>query len=316
MSPRHSHRLRLTFPSLPPLQIPFLAPQHLILIRHGESEYNRAIEQGSGFKDPMIFDPPLTRKGREQVRHALRPGTFPLAPSKPPFSLPHLSLPPRSPPAPHAHPLFQARGLREKLRAELSMFGDALWVVSPLRRAIETFMLACPSLSDLHGAAPGSNAAGEQATSQLSAQLSKLNVRARACVPVARKDPKGVRSPVAIACHACSSMRACMHPSSLSLPLPCNSMQLPMQVEVVPTISEFLITAGDVGSNPQHLAREFPSLSKQIEKLPEKWWFQEPKKPNCAEQKVINSREPKAHQLVREGAGEGAQRMQQERGDA
>lgn len=184
--------------------LPKIEQRHLILIRHGESEYNRAMEQGSSFKDPMIFDPPLTRKGREQ-----------------------------------------ARGLRDKLKAELSMFGDALWVVSPLRRAIETFMLACPSLSDLHGAATGSNAAGEQATSQLSAQLSKLNV------------------------------------------------------EVVPTISEFLITAGDVGSNPQQLAREFPCLSKQIEKLPEKWWFQEPKKPNCAEQKVINSREPKAHQLKR-----------------
>lgn len=44
------------------------AVQHLVIIRHGESEFNRAVDQQPGFRDPMIFDPHLTALGREQVR--------------------------------------------------------------------------------------------------------------------------------------------------------------------------------------------------------------------------------------------------------
>ena len=41
----------------------------MILIRQGESEYNRAMVEGKDFKDPMIFDPALTAKGFVQVRN-------------------------------------------------------------------------------------------------------------------------------------------------------------------------------------------------------------------------------------------------------
>lgn len=41
--------------------------QYLIVIRHGESEYNKAIVESKSYADPMIFDPRLTQKGLQQV---------------------------------------------------------------------------------------------------------------------------------------------------------------------------------------------------------------------------------------------------------
>ena len=37
-----------------------------------------------------------------------------------------------------------------------------------------------------------------------------------------------------------------------------------VQVEVMPLISEFLVTAGDVGSSATDLAKEFPMVSKSV----------------------------------------------------
>jgi hypothetical protein len=42
--------------------------QLLLVVRHGESEYNQAVERSSGFADPSIFDPRLTARGIKQVR--------------------------------------------------------------------------------------------------------------------------------------------------------------------------------------------------------------------------------------------------------
>ncbi len=40
----------------------------VLLIRHGESEYNAACKKGTGFGDPSdIFDAPLTANGIKQV---------------------------------------------------------------------------------------------------------------------------------------------------------------------------------------------------------------------------------------------------------
>ena len=73
------------------------------ILRHGESEFNAATAAaGSGFADPLIFDAPLTARGRVQATRARA-------------TLAALRLPP-----------------------------DALWVVSPLTRALETWALACP----------------------------------------------------------------------------------------------------------------------------------------------------------------------------
>lgn len=40
----------------------------LIVVRHGESEYNRAVTESKLYADPMIFDPRLTERGLRQVR--------------------------------------------------------------------------------------------------------------------------------------------------------------------------------------------------------------------------------------------------------
>lgn len=74
----------------------------LHIIRHAESEYNAATNTGLDFKDPQIFNPKLTSKGRRQ-----------------------------------------ATELRSKLAA-LGKLDGALWVSSPLTRAIETLLLSCP----------------------------------------------------------------------------------------------------------------------------------------------------------------------------
>lgn len=39
-------------------------------MRHGESEYNAAVNLTRDFRDPQIFDPQLTAKGRAQARPA------------------------------------------------------------------------------------------------------------------------------------------------------------------------------------------------------------------------------------------------------
>ena len=82
----------------------------LLLIRHGESEYNLASKRlAGGVDDPLIFDPDLTQAGRHQCR-----------------------------------------SLREVLQRDPELRGqDVCWVVSPLARAIQTFLIACPGLEAL-----------------------------------------------------------------------------------------------------------------------------------------------------------------------
>ena len=47
-----------------------LCAQTLYIVRHGESEYNAAVNLTRDFRDPQIFDPQLTAKGRAQARPA------------------------------------------------------------------------------------------------------------------------------------------------------------------------------------------------------------------------------------------------------
>lgn len=42
-------------------------PQHLVLVRHGESEYNRADAESRSTRDPALFDAKLTTKGKKQA---------------------------------------------------------------------------------------------------------------------------------------------------------------------------------------------------------------------------------------------------------
>lgn len=45
----------------------FVLLQCLLIVRHGESEYNRACTESKSYADPHIFDPQLTAKGHHQV---------------------------------------------------------------------------------------------------------------------------------------------------------------------------------------------------------------------------------------------------------
>ena len=51
---------------------PVLWLQLLLFVRHGESEYNRAVQEARAYSDPMIFDPRLTQKGLNQVSMNVR----------------------------------------------------------------------------------------------------------------------------------------------------------------------------------------------------------------------------------------------------
>ena len=89
----------------------------LHLVRHGESEYNAAVNAaGTGFADPLIFDPALTLRGRRQAARLAA-------------TLRGLDLP--------------GGGASDSV----------LWVASPLTRAIETLLLGCP-VSGALAAAP------------------------------------------------------------------------------------------------------------------------------------------------------------------
>eukprot|EP00892_Ulva_mutabilis_P007953 jgi/Ulvmu1/552/UM001_0560.1 len=85
----------------------------LVVIRHGESEYNAAARQADNWADPKLYDPSLTVRGCQQ-----------------------------------------ARQLRKRLSQELQNNQSILsgqttvWVTSPLRRCIQTFLLSCPLLPD------------------------------------------------------------------------------------------------------------------------------------------------------------------------
>ncbi|KAF5833918.1 hypothetical protein DUNSADRAFT_9578 [Dunaliella salina] len=163
----------------------------LLIVRHGESEYNRACSESKGYADPQIFDPHLTTRGHNQC-------------------------------------LDLKRRLQQIISEKAPKFGDPLFVVSPLTRTLQTFLEANPFPERL------------------------------ACNNQGSHDP------------------ACR----------------PLKVEVLPAISEFMVTPGDVGRPPAHLVQEFPQLAKQLMQLPEVWWYQDPQQPNSALHQCWGSSEP------------------------
>lgn len=107
-------------------------PQLVYMVRHGESEFNAATSRrGSAFSDPQIFDAPLSARGRIQVVVVLGNSMF--------DHTCHISIP-------SGNTNTQATSLRPQLRA-LNLPSDALWVSSPLTRALETFWLGCPIIA-------------------------------------------------------------------------------------------------------------------------------------------------------------------------
>jgi Histidine phosphatase superfamily (branch 1) len=87
--------------------------QILIVIRHGESEFNAAARGSPGWRDPTIFDPALTQTG---CRQAVR---------------------------------LRAQ-LTEEFKHNPCLAGSPsiLWVTSPLRRSLQTLLLSCPFLPE------------------------------------------------------------------------------------------------------------------------------------------------------------------------
>lgn len=138
----------------------------LHLIRHGESTYNAACgAPGSSWEDPNIFDAKLTDLGVRQVRGPLAPeitryaiGPYSprpahldprlvpslrgrrlhLSQSAPRASFPHA----RAPPPPRARLRNLAPQASAVGRKLIGIPDTALWVTSPLTRAIQTCMLA------------------------------------------------------------------------------------------------------------------------------------------------------------------------------
>lgn len=109
----------------------------LVVIRHGESEYNAAARQADQWADPKLYDPSLTARGCQQ-----------------------------------------ARQLRKRLAAEmknhlsvLSGQASTVWVTSPLRRCIQTFLLSCPLLPDTPADGLGSPESKSEVVQQVQEKL-------------------------------------------------------------------------------------------------------------------------------------------------
>lgn len=109
------------------------------MIRHGESEHNAAQTKAQGWADPKLIDPSLTAKGCQQARQLRQ----------------HLS-----------HEMQHNKYITGK-------DASALWVTSPLRRCLQTFLLSCPLLpataSDNSSCSSGQKAVGQQVEEKLSA---------------------------------------------------------------------------------------------------------------------------------------------------
>lgn len=145
----------------------------------------------------------------------------------------------------------QARALRQEL-AKLSLPPDTLWITSPLQRAMQTLLLACPHAHLLgEGSGGGHSASGSAENSS--------------AVP----NGGGGAAP---------------------------------KVAVLHTITEKVITCGDIGHPASELRKLYPQLEWQLAGLPEMWWHCPPGKPNCALQKRFGSSESKDLVLSRIGA--------------
>ncbi|KAL4853371.1 Cytochrome P450 97B2 [Chlorella vulgaris] len=153
----------------------------------------------------------------------------------------------------------QARALREQLTA-LNLPPDTLWLTSPLARAMQTFLLACPHAHLLSKGSACDNASGSGSAGSFENSSSA---------------PNGGGS---------------------------SGGQRPPDVLVLHTITEKVLTCGDIGHPASELRRQFPQLDLPLAALPELWWHSRPAKPNCALQQCFGSIETKDQVLSRIGA--------------
>mmetsp|Transcript_5172 Transcript_5172/g.14469 ORF Transcript_5172/g.14469 Transcript_5172/m.14469 type:complete len:217 (+) Transcript_5172:854-1504(+) len=168
----------------------------------------------------------------------------------------------------------QAMSLRELLRTK--NLDGAVWAVSPLARAIETFMLACPDSHLLPKGAAGKSAHGKPPKVALLPQLSEHVMTpgdvGRPPSEIAKEFPE-VHT---IGSHFSSSFI----PGHLARLCHCpNAKQ--------PPVILFLFL---------QLAKEASEIGQEV------WWYTKPKAPNDALAKRFNSYESKARLKARVGA--------------
>ncbi|KAG2429373.1 hypothetical protein HXX76_011138 [Chlamydomonas incerta] len=202
----------------------------IFLIRHGESEYNAACKKGTGFGDPSDI-----------------------------FDAPLT-----------ATGVKQARNLRPQMMDMMLKQGDPLFIVSPLTRAIETFLQLLPDPNRL--SLPASPATPSASTAAAVSQR-----------PTQQQDQGGDVTP-----------RGGESVQSLQ--------SKPLDVLICPTLAELLLTSGDVGRPRSVLLEKFPQLATHLQRglEQERWWYEKGGKgPNCAVTKVLSSTESKADCKVR-----------------
>ncbi|KAL6748084.1 hypothetical protein V8C86DRAFT_3105332 [Haematococcus lacustris] len=194
----------------------------LIIVRHGESEYNKAVLESKHYSDPLIFDPRLTQKGLVQCKELQQKLATILAEKRQEFGEPlwdgqerSPSLAPDLPPADSVTP-----SLPDAQQPTTSHD-------SPVGRARQCRVSAAGSTTQQDTGRPGSRGGSE-----------------------AGCPPWGLR-PASDAGSSFSSSSLASAPSFSSMPLA-------KLVEVLPCIAEFLVTAGDVGRPASVLSQEFP----------------------------------------------------------
>jgi broad specificity phosphatase PhoE len=189
----------------------------LYIVRHGESEYNAAISRAGS----AWADPQI-------------------------FDAP-----------------LTDRGRRQAaaLQAKFASLGvphhEVLWVTSPLTRAIQTLLLACP-VSHMFG--NGENGCGGGVGSTIMGSGNSIHNH---------HQPQ-------------QQQRQQQEGSSSIAPI----------AHVLPCLTEKVFTTGDVGRHPTALADDFPSLAPQLLALPQTWWYTRSDKPNCGIQRKQLSNEP------------------------
>ncbi|EFJ52727.1 phosphoglycerate mutase-like protein [Volvox carteri f. nagariensis] len=218
------------------------------LIRHGESEFNLACKRRGGFGDPHdIFDARLTATGEKQPK----PG----------------QVPPGCATTSHFTKRL-AKALRPQLLDLMQQHGDPLFIVSPLSRAIETFLLMLPDPERLR-------VCPQTPPPPPSASMSSSQKQHGQSQPQSRQQQGEVQGTGT----SCTPGMA----------------SKPVNMVICPLLSEFLLTSGDVGRPRSALIESYPQIAEQLRKGldNERWWYENTiKGPNCAVSKVLNSTEP------------------------
>ncbi|KAG2437520.1 hypothetical protein HYH02_011163 [Chlamydomonas schloesseri] len=203
----------------------------IFLIRHGESEYNAACKKGTGFGDPSDI-----------------------------FDAP-LTM----------NGVKQAKSLREQVHDMMLKQGDPLFIVSPLTRAIETFLHLLPDPGRLSLPASLSSSAAPAVSQAPTQQQQQERDQGGDVTPRTGETTQSLQSK-------------------------------PLDVIICPTLAELLMTSGDVGRPRSVLVEKFPQLATHLRRGLEedRWWYEKQNKgPNCAVTKVLSCTESKADCKVR-----------------